>query len=120
MVNIKRETLTHKSHNKILLAIGEEKDYAASIGKKIGLERSDVKQQLDQLRKREFVILDDTKQHKNKKYYSINWYQLALEFANYGVKSRNGHIEDTQAWSGLPTISGRATLIDNAKDKLGI
>ena len=48
MVNIKRETLNHKSHNRILLAIGEEKDYAASIGKKIGLERSDVKQQLDQ------------------------------------------------------------------------
>jgi hypothetical protein len=83
MVNIKRETLNHKSHNRILLAIGEEKDYAASIGKKIGLERSDVKQQLDQLRETNYVILDDTKQHKIKKYYSINWYQLSLEFFKY-------------------------------------
>ena len=82
-MNIKRETLTHKSHNKILLAIGEEKDYAASIGKKIGLERSDVKQQLDQLRKTNYVLLDETKQHKNKKLYSINWYQLALDFFYY-------------------------------------
>jgi hypothetical protein len=47
-------------------------------------------------------------------------YQLALEFATMGVESRNSWIEWANKCGNLGTITGRATLVDNAKDKLKI
>jgi hypothetical protein len=45
-------------------------------------------------------------------------YQLALDFANWGVNSRNEWIEWANRCRNLGTITGKAVLVDNAKDNI--
>ncbi len=45
-------------------------------------------------------------------------YQLALEFAKFGVESRNDWIEWANRCGKFGIIVGKAKLVDNAKDKI--
>jgi len=90
MVNEERDTVEHKTQNKILTAIAfteyEEfgkQEYAAGIAKKIGLLRSSVSAQLTKLEEKKYVISNKKKQHKNIKFYSVNWLKLSQDFFKY-------------------------------------
>jgi DNA-binding transcriptional ArsR family regulator len=89
MVKEQRETIEHKTHNKILSAVAfkefdeEKEDYAANIAKVIGLKRSDITQQLSKLEENNYVILNPKRYHKNLKMYSINWLKLSQDFFKF-------------------------------------
>lgn len=89
MVKEDKETIEHKTHNKILLSMAfigfEEKSesYAAKIANSIGLKRSDITQQLYKLEERKYVLLNPKRFHKNLKKYSINWLKLSQDFFKF-------------------------------------
>jgi hypothetical protein len=89
MVNEQKDTIEHKTHNKILLSMAfkeyneEKEDYAANISKEIGLVRSEVTMQLSNLAYNKYVILNPKRYHKNLKMYSINWLKLSQDFFKF-------------------------------------
>ncbi|MDP3026158.1 MAG: winged helix-turn-helix domain-containing protein [Nanoarchaeota archaeon] len=92
----KKETLDHKTHNKILTYMAvqeydnESESYSKDIAGKLNCNRANIDKHLDVLEEKGYVILNKETQHKNKKLYSINWLKLSYDFFDFIKRETKG------------------------------
>lgn len=124
-MKVRKPINSNKVYSKILISLGEKKDYVTNFLKEFSKESRKsqpvLRKQLLVLKDNGYVIEEDMKDGKhfeaNKKLFCINWEKIVLEFLEYAQKQlpSNSHSENI---SGFKKMIASMNFKESEKKKL--